>query len=107
MTCGPLCNGGSATQTVIHYQARPHMVVTTQPHGPAFYNVPSGQPQIAYPAQQGQYPQAQAPPPAYPAQQVQYPQAQAPPTANPAQHVQYPQTQAPPTGEQQYQELIK
>ncbi|XP_038058842.1 uncharacterized protein LOC119743335 [Patiria miniata] len=31
MACGPLCSGGSATQTVIHYQARPHVVVTTQP----------------------------------------------------------------------------
>ncbi|XP_038059741.1 uncharacterized protein LOC119730969 isoform X2 [Patiria miniata] len=61
MTCGPLCSGGSATQTVIHYQAQPHMVIATQPQGPAFYNI-AGQPQVAYPAQQGQYPQAQAPP---------------------------------------------
>ncbi|XP_038058839.1 uncharacterized protein LOC119730139 [Patiria miniata] len=68
MTCGPLCSGGSATQTVIQYQAQPHLVVATQPQGPAFYNIP-GQPQVAYPAQQGQYPQAQAPPTAYPAQQ--------------------------------------
>ncbi|XP_038058894.1 uncharacterized protein LOC119730179 [Patiria miniata] len=89
MTCGPLCSGGSATQTVIQYQAQPHMVIATQPQGPAFYNF-AGQPQVAYPAQQGQYPQAQAPPTAYPAQQGQYPQAQ-----------------APPTGEQQYQELVK
>ncbi|XP_038058844.1 uncharacterized protein LOC119730143 [Patiria miniata] len=89
MTCGPLCSGGSATQTVIQYQAQPHMGVATQPQGPAFYNI-AGQPQVAYPAQQGQYPQAQAPPTAYRAQKGQYPQAQ-----------------APPTGEQQYQELVK
>ncbi|XP_038058896.1 uncharacterized protein LOC119730980 [Patiria miniata] len=89
MTCGPLCSGGSATQTVIQYQAQPHLVVATQPQGPAFYNI-AGQPQVAYPAQQGQYPQAQAPPTAYPAQQGQYPQAQ-----------------AAPTGEQQYKELVQ
>ncbi|XP_038058641.1 uncharacterized protein LOC119742950 isoform X2 [Patiria miniata] len=62
MTCGPICNSGSATQTVIHYQTQPHVVVATQPQGLAFYNI-AGQPQVAYPAQQGQYPQAQAPPP--------------------------------------------
>ncbi|XP_038058840.1 uncharacterized protein LOC119730140, partial [Patiria miniata] len=55
MTCGPLCSGGSATRTVIQYQAQPHMGVATQPQGPAFYNI-AGQPQVAYPAQQGQYP---------------------------------------------------
>ncbi|XP_038075158.1 uncharacterized protein LOC119742948 [Patiria miniata] len=62
LTCGPLCSGGSATQTVIHYQARPRVVVATQPLGTAFYNIPAGQPQVVCPAQQGQYPQAQAPP---------------------------------------------
>ncbi|XP_038075665.1 uncharacterized protein LOC119743334 [Patiria miniata] len=61
MTCGPLCSGESATQTVIHYQARPQMVVTTQPQGPAFYNISAGQHRVA---QQGQYLQAQAPQPA-------------------------------------------
>ncbi|XP_038075159.1 membrane-spanning 4-domains subfamily A member 4A-like [Patiria miniata] len=44
LTCGLLCCGGSATQTVIHYQPQPHVVATTQPQGPAFYKVPIGQP---------------------------------------------------------------
>ncbi|XP_038058852.1 uncharacterized protein LOC119730151 [Patiria miniata] len=62
MTCGPLCNGGSTTQTVIQYQAVPHVVAAPQPQGPVLYNIPTGQPQVAYPAQQVQYPQAQASP---------------------------------------------